>query len=124
MERSSSSKTMEISSLSDAMERSSSHENSSNGETSDAMERSSSHDNSSIASSSDEMEDDLSPDDFPTGQISHDQIRKIAEITSYNFYILLKDTIKSLVINHKFFCFFYFFLFTSKNVIWFLLQKM
>jgi hypothetical protein len=34
------------------------------------------------------------------------QIRKIAEITSYNFYILLKDTIKSLVINHKFFCFF------------------
>jgi hypothetical protein len=31
------------------------------------------------------------------------QIRKIAEITSYNFYIFLKDTIKSLVINHKYF---------------------
>ena len=51
------------------------------------------------------------------------QIRKIAEITSYNFYILLKDTIKSLVINHKIFLLFYFFLFTSKNVICLLLQR-
>ena len=40
------------------------------------------------------------------------QIRKIAEITSYNFYILLKDTIKSLVINHKYFSrFFSFFIY-------------
>jgi hypothetical protein len=40
------------------------------------------------------------------------QIRKIAEITSYNFYILLKDTIKSLVINHKFlYSFFSFFIY-------------
>ena len=40
------------------------------------------------------------------------QIRKIAEITSYNFYILLKDTIKSLVINHKYlYSFFSFFIY-------------
>ena len=42
----------------------------------------------------------------------HNQIRKIAEITSYNFYILLKDTIKSLVINYKYFSrFFSFFIY-------------
>jgi hypothetical protein len=40
------------------------------------------------------------------------QMRKIAEITSYNFYILLKDTIKSLVINHKYlYSFFSFFIY-------------
>ena len=42
-------------------------------------------------------------------RMHYSQIRKIAEITSYNFYILLKDTIKSLVINHKIFLLFYFF---------------
>jgi hypothetical protein len=45
------------------------------------------------------------------GTIFH-QMRKIAEITSYNFYILLKDTIKSLVINHKYlYSFFSFFIY-------------
>jgi hypothetical protein len=39
------------------------------------------------------------------------QIRKIAEITSYNFYILLKDTIRSLVINYKYFFSFLFFIY-------------
>jgi hypothetical protein len=57
-------------------------------------------------------------------QDAKSQIRKIAEITSYNFYILLKDTIKSLVINHKYLYSFFSFLFTSKNVICLLLQKM
>jgi hypothetical protein len=59
-----------------------------------------------------------------TNSMDFIQIRKIAEITSYNFYILLKDTIKSLVINHKYLYSFFSFLFTSKNVICFLLQKM
>ena len=45
------------------------------------------------------------------------QIRKIAEITSYNFYILLKDTIKSLVINHKYlYNFFSFFITKDVNI--------
>jgi hypothetical protein len=52
------------------------------------------------------------------------QIRKIAEIKSYNFYILLKDIIKFLVINYKYLYSFLVFLFISKNVICFLLQKM
>ena len=52
------------------------------------------------------------------------QIRKIAEITSYNFYILLKDTIRSLVINHKYFFSFFIFYLHLKNAICFLLQKM
>ena len=52
-----------------------------------------------------------------------EQIRKIAEITSYNFYILLKDTIRSLVINHKYFFIFYYFLFTSKKCNLFFITK-
>jgi hypothetical protein len=51
------------------------------------------------------------------------QIRKIAEITSYNFYILLKDTIKSLVINHKYFFRFFIFLVTSKKCNLFFITK-
>ncbi len=48
------------------------------------------------------------------------QIRKIAEITSYNFYIFLKDTIKSLFINHKYFSrFFIFFITKDLNIVFY-----